>query len=64
MPVDPKQPPSTPKNRALDRLRDAAREPVPPDRAEGEGTTPRGNQPPDDGEVRRGEEKLSAVLGH
>lgn len=64
MPVDPTQPPSTPKNRALDRLRDAVRKPVPPDRQEASGTTPRGNQAQDDREVDRGREKLSSVLGH
>jgi hypothetical protein len=64
MPVDPTQPPSTPKNRALGRLRDAVREPVPPERRDAGATTPRGNQRQDDREVDRGREKLSSVLGH
>lgn len=64
MPVDPTQPPSTPKNRALDRLRDAVREPGPPDAREAGSTTPRGNQRQDDREVDKGREKLSTVLGH
>ena len=64
MTVDPRESSATPKHRALDRLRTAVREMEPFEARQGGASSPRGNQAPDDDEVRRGEEKLSTVLGH
>ncbi len=63
MTVDPAESSATPKNRALDRLRNAVQEMEPAADTQADASTPRGNQPPDDREVRREEEKLDAVLG-
>jgi len=65
MPLDPSQPASTPKNRALDRLRDAVSDMSPPERGETDGAaTPRGNGQRDPRELSEAEQKLSSVLGH